>query len=46
MKKAIDAHDGTIEVSSTEGGGARFAILLPDAVRPAPEPSEEPGLLG
>lgn len=36
-KALVNLHGGNIEVSSTEGGGATFSILLPK-VKPAPPP--------
>jgi two-component system NtrC family sensor kinase len=46
----VKAHGGDIEAANTEGGGARFSVILPalgarDSGR-IPEPPEEPNLQG
>ncbi|RZA23625.1 MAG: HAMP domain-containing protein, partial [Proteobacteria bacterium] len=35
-KALVSLHSGTIEVSSTEGGGASFSVILPKVKEPAP----------
>jgi two-component system, NtrC family, nitrogen regulation sensor histidine kinase NtrY len=38
VRVTLEAHRGTISVSETPGGGATFAIVLPQSPAPSPQP--------
>jgi two-component system, OmpR family, heavy metal sensor histidine kinase CusS len=39
VRSAVDAQGGTIEVGTSEAGGARFRVVLPRAARPRAQPT-------
>jgi signal transduction histidine kinase len=40
VRKIVDAHEGRIDVNSTEGGGSRFRVTLPLDPPPRVEPAD------